>query len=85
MLKLWLYSTDACHLCELAKVQIELWSAQYGEKVEFEEVDIANDDALMALYGVRIPVITIEPCSEGLGWPFDVHAINAFVLATKAV
>lgn len=61
-----LFMTESCHLCEDAqRVVLEV----LGRPAR--TVDIVDDDALMARYGVRIPVV-LEPLSgEELGWPFD--------------
>ncbi|MCL9783109.1 glutaredoxin family protein [Vibrio sp. S4M6] len=60
-----LYSTEGCHLCELAFGLIS--ELNLGLKVEI--VDIAFDDKLFERYGVTIPVLSYG--ASELGWPFD--------------
>ncbi|MBT5484965.1 MAG: glutaredoxin family protein [Gammaproteobacteria bacterium] len=64
-----LYSTSACHLCETA---LALIAPQLDSLViTLEEVDISESDALMARYGIRIPVLKFAAGKEELGWPFS--------------
>lgn len=54
MIRLTLYTTLGCHLCQ----QLEgLLVSLCHEPVEWTRVEISEDDALMARYGVRIPVL----------------------------
>lgn len=39
--------------------------------LQFEKIDIANDDQLIERYGVRIPVLKRLSDGAELGWPFD--------------
>jgi hypothetical protein len=39
-------------------------------------VDIAEDAALLARYGTRIPVVRDEGSGRELGWPFDLAALQ---------
>lgn len=72
-MELLLYSTSHCHLCEQAEVLL----AQAG--VEAEHVDIVDDDALLEIYGTRIPVVKRLDNGEELGWPFDVALLLRFL------
>ena len=67
-----LFSTSACHLCELAVSLLN----QAG--VDFEVVDISDSDELFLRYGVRIPVLCTATGRE-LDWPFDGQQLLAFV------
>jgi glutaredoxin len=49
-----LYGRDGCHLCDDARAALE----RVG--YPFEEVDIEGDDALLARYLERIPVIALD-------------------------
>lgn len=60
-----LYTTENCHLCEYAQ---QLIFETLGETVK--EVDIIDDDGLMARYGVRIPVLQHIESQTELNWPF---------------
>ncbi len=74
-MKLVLYSTSHCHLCE----QAEALLAQLG--IEAEHVDIVDDDALLERYGTRIPVVQRADTGAEIGWPFDLAALQRFVEA----
>ncbi|MFV0575347.1 MAG: glutaredoxin family protein [Vibrio sp.] len=89
-----LFSTQGCHLCEMAFSQIE--SLNLSSLVEV--VDIAFDDELFSRYGVTIPVLAIikqdelEQDSKGfkanvshealqveLFWPFDIEKLQTWL------
>jgi glutaredoxin len=53
-----LYTRPGCHLCEEAKH--EMLAAHCADEYELEEVNINEDPALVQLYGLKIPVITIN-------------------------
>ncbi len=77
MMKIYLYSTLGCHLCELA---LELLTPfQSTGQVAVVEVDIADSDSLMELYGVSIPVLKRHDNAEELTWPFDQNQLKAFL------
>ncbi len=71
-MKLLLYGTEFCHLCE----QAEALLLAIGVSADY--IDIADDDALIESYGTRIPVLRREDGAE-LGWPFDAEALQRFV------
>jgi len=73
-----LYSTSACHLCELAEDLLRDVQAQQPG-LQFEKVDIANDDQLIEHYGVRIPVLKRRSDGAELGWPFDDLALRQWL------
>jgi glutaredoxin len=52
-----LYTRPGCHLCALAREDLEALRAELG--LEIDEVDIEGDDALHARYLERIPVVAI--------------------------
>ncbi len=60
-----LYSTEGCHLCEMAFTLLQ--QAQLGDQIKV--VDIAFDDNLFSRYGVTIPVVSYQ--GSELNWPFD--------------
>lgn len=72
-MKLILYGTSHCHLCE----QAEALLAQLG--VEAEHIDIVDDDDLLERYGTRIPVVKRMDGDSELGWPFDVQTLQRFI------
>ena len=71
-----LYSTSACHLCELAEQLLMPW-VNAGLRIRVD--DISEDDALFERYGLTIPVL--RHCATGaeLNWPFDAAAVTALL------
>ncbi len=53
--KFQLYSRIKCPLCEEAKNILEEIKQELG--IQYEEIDIYNNDELTELYGLMIPVI----------------------------
>ena len=68
MARLTLYGTRGCHLCDVAEGLLRQASA--ARALDWVYVDIALDDALVAAYGERIPVLRHADGRE-LGWPFS--------------
>jgi len=56
--RLTLYSKPGCHLCEEMKAVVARVAARVP--LRLEEVDISQDEALMAAYGEQIPVLLID-------------------------
>ena len=52
--RLVLYGRPGCHLCDAARAVLE----RVGEP--FAEIDIERDDALLAAYLERIPVVALD-------------------------
>ena len=73
-MKLTLYSTQDCHLCEQA---VDLLN-QVTEKFDLEHIDIAGSEALVEKYGIRIPVVKNGSGKE-LDWPFDLEMLEKFI------
>ncbi len=73
-----LYTTSACHLCELAEQLIE--SSPRRKQVTVEKVEISESDALIERYGIRIPVLRRDD-GEELSWPFAAEQLAAFLVA----
>jgi len=69
MTTLVLYTTEGCHLCEYAEQML----AELLKSREFvlESVDIATNEKLVELYGIRIPVVMNKANKQELGWPFQ--------------
>lgn len=68
-----LYTTSACHLCELAEALLE------EAKLTAESIEIANEDALVLRYGIRIPVLKRLDTEAELNWPFTAQDILQFL------
>jgi hypothetical protein len=80
MVKLFLYTTLGCHLCEQAEAILKplLENSDY----QLTLIEIADSDALIERYGIRIPVLQRDDNQSELGWPFDADAVNAFLSAS---
>ncbi|MCE7629338.1 glutaredoxin family protein [Vibrio fluvialis] len=68
-----LYSTEGCHLCEMAYDLLK--QVQLVQKVNV--VDIAFDDQLFSRYGVTIPVLSYQ--NSELNWPFDINELTQWL------
>jgi len=67
-----LYSTDGCHLCELAAAQLNQLA------VAFTTVDIIDSSELVDRYGTTIPVVAKNDGRE-INWPFDIQQLANFL------
>ncbi|WP_066014325.1 glutaredoxin family protein [Endozoicomonas atrinae] len=77
MIQLTLYTTSGCHLCEEAEEMLNFLQNQ--QVCRWVAIEISEDDRLVDLYGVRIPVIATEEGRE-LGWPFTLEALNDWLI-----
>ena len=66
-----LYSSEGCHLCEQALALITPLISDEQLMV----VDIVEDEQLVALYGVHIPVLERLTDNEKLFWPFSANQV----------
>jgi len=76
-----LYSTSACHLCDIAEQMLQLQQnlqQQAGTPFDFDKVDISESDLLFELYGVLIPVLRHLDGRE-LNWPFSPEQLEQFL------
>lgn len=80
-MKIHLYSTVGCHLCEQAKVI--LWPLLSRFSYELVEIDIATSDELIEIYGIRIPVLSNPDQSLQLNWPFTPEDVEQFFATMK--
>jgi len=64
-----LYSTDCCHLCDLAMAIIEPIATELNVIVEV--MDIAQSDELFDRYSLTIPVLSDVEANIYLNWPFE--------------
>lgn len=76
-MKVYLYSTQGCHLCERAKEV--LWPVLAIYQCKLVEKDIADEDLLIERYGTRIPVLITEDLCFELDWPFDAEEAKDFL------
>lgn len=72
-MNLTLFTTQGCHLCD------EAWALLQEVALAEHTVlsDIIDNDAWLAAYGVRIPVLRRSDGAE-LDWPFTAADIIAF-------
>jgi hypothetical protein len=79
VIRLTLYGTHGCHLCEEAEALFRQAVDQYPALMDLQKIDIAEDAELLALYGARIPVLYSRDFGSELGWPFDASQLRAFL------
>lgn len=70
-----LYTTSHCHLCELAHAIV----LQMQDCIAVNIVEIAEDETLLADYGLRIPVLKRQDTQAELNWPFSEIEVSAFL------
>lgn len=75
MSQLTLYTTLGCHLCE--RLEALLASLHRGE-YRLVKVEISEDEALMACYGVRIPVL-VDAAGDELDRGFEPSRLAAWL------
>jgi hypothetical protein len=68
-----LFVTRGCHLCELAEQVLAQAGLATGA---VETVEIGYDPELARRYGVRIPVLRLEPAGVELDWPFGADDVR---------
>lgn len=73
-MRLILFGTSGCHLCEKAEVIV---NACVPGGVE--TVDIAEQEQWLERYAVRIPVLYDSETKQELGWPFDLAEVEDFI------
>ncbi len=71
------YTTAGCHLCEEAKALLDVLKTQH--EVNIQTIDISSSQALVELYGIRIPVIKNQTTGEELGWPFGYDELFSLI------
>ncbi|MBE0435801.1 MAG: glutaredoxin family protein [Methylomicrobium sp.] len=70
MIKLMLFGTQGCHLCEQAEALLESYPGDKGA-IEIVPIDIAEQTQWQERYAIRIPVLLHEASGTELCWPFD--------------
>ena len=79
-----LYHTSGCHLCELAEQVIAEVQALGQWSLMINKIDIADSDALLAQYGMRIPVLKAVATQAALDWPFAAPELLAYLVEISA-
>jgi len=77
MQEITLYTTLGCHLCDQAEKMVNHLIANKLANCRLSSVEISEDDRLVDLYGVRIPVLAIG--DEELAWPFDMTELQCWI------
>jgi hypothetical protein len=77
-MKLILFGTAACHLCELAQ-ELLRDSLTHLPAIQLQVIDIAEETQWQDRYAVRIPVLWHPESQRELGWPFDKIAVLTFI------
>ena len=73
-----LMGTEACHLCDEAQALLLQFQGALIEDVFIE--DIAESEAQVERYGVRIPVLVHEKSGSELDWPFDLLQLEQWLI-----
>lgn len=73
-----LYTTLGCHLCDDAEALLQPLFKHLN--LVYSKKDIADNDSLVDLYGIRIPVLQHIPTGAELGWPFDSEVLQQFLI-----
>ena len=76
-----LYIGESCHLCDQAR-QVVL-AVITDTDWALEEVIITGNEALMAVYGIRIPVVKTS-AGVDKGWPFTPGQIKRLIAGVDA-
>lgn len=71
--KFLLLGTAGCHLCEEAELIVSNF------QLEFEQIDIAEQEQWQPEYALRIPVLINLETKQDLGWPFDIEQVREFI------
>jgi hypothetical protein len=72
-MRLYLYSTSHCHLCEQAESLLVALANDFD--LHWSTIDIVDDAALLALYEVKIPVLRRLDNNHEIFWPFTLNDI----------
>lgn len=79
-MRLMLFGTAGCHLCELAEEIInDCLGNQQNDVIERVDIADAENEHWQEQYAVRIPVLYDADSQKELAWPFDTLEVNAFI------
>ncbi len=76
-MKLQLYSTSHCHLCEQAESLLQQLTNSHH--LTWQTLEIADDSALLTLYEIKIPVIKRLDTQAEIAWPFTAEQLLTFL------
>ncbi|MDD5269187.1 MAG: glutaredoxin family protein [Methylococcales bacterium] len=77
MIRLLLFGTSGCHLCEQAELIIKSWAN--NKELTIETIDIAGQEQWQEQYAIRIPVLYHPDTQKDLGWPFNHAQVKEFI------
>jgi hypothetical protein len=77
-MRLLLFGTSGCHLCEQAVSIINECMADDFDLM-LEGIDIAEFDHWQTQFALRIPVLYHPETQQDLGWPFDHKQVRKFI------
>ncbi len=75
IIKLILFGTSGCHLCEEAE---QLLASSHNQ-ISVEMIDIAEHEQWQEKFAIRIPVLYHSHSKKELGWPFTEPMIQDFI------
>ena len=78
MIRLLLFGTSGCHLCEQAQLILNDFFPNNVE-LTIETVDIAEQGQWQEQYAIRIPVLYHPESKNELGWPFNQAHVKEFI------
>ena len=78
MIRLLLFGTFGCHLCEQAELIIKNCLAN-NKELTIETIDIVEQEHWQEQYAVRIPVLYHPETKKYLGWPFNTAQVKKFI------
>lgn len=73
-----LYSKKNCHLCDVAKKEL-----QAIEGLQFQEIDIYENDELLEKYGLMVPVVVLGEVIIQYGQVRKSEVVNFLKSKTK--
>ena len=76
-MRLILYSTLGCHLCEQVEEMLCHLQASFPHRLV--KLDIADDDELLAAYATEIPVLLRVDIDMEMAWPFTIDQLAQFL------
>lgn len=75
-MKLLLFGTLGCHLCEEAEAILESCEKNH---IVIENIDIAEYEQWQDKYAIRIPVLFYPETEKELAWPFTQTQVQTFI------
>ena len=67
MKEITIYSRSGCHLCEIAREELERIAREGNVEISLNEVLIDGKEELESEYGFMVPVIHIDGAMHGYG------------------